>query len=490
VIVDIKIAKISNHEYFKASIFFIYSLLSGYFLINHAMWRDELQLWLVASKSENLFELVANKQYEIRPYIWFLICWILSRFTQNPEVLKIFNYAVCISLAIVLLYRCKGSLVLRIGFLFGFLTLFGYSAISEEYLLGTLIFIIAVSQIQHQSRHLSVLLVAALLANINLTFAIVSIGIALIPSYSVLMNALNKRFAFLVDLAGIVLYISFFLFSIASMWPPSDFGFRSTSPEFSFLAVKKMASNTSGALVPFVVGNSVNGQLGNLITYTVAMFAFAAILVLLLSAFKKSAAIGVSTSICMVLLVAWTGIGYANFWWHLGVVFIAYFGFSLISISEWKESERIQKVGQLILAIVLVSQSIALFIGPNLGVVPRMPYSMARESAAYVDSICGNECTVITNDSVTGASISAYLGGKEIFRADRNDFGTFVVWDSKHTYRKSVSWSDLISSASKFSNPIFVTSNMYYPPDGVTVLANFSGAVWANENFLVSRPNL
>jgi hypothetical protein len=490
VIVDIKIAKISNHEYFKASIFFIYSLLSGYFLINHAMWRDELQLWLVASKSENLFELVANKQYEIRPYIWFLICWILSRFTQNPEVLKIFNYAVCISLAIVLLYRCKGSLVLRIGFLFGFLTLFGYSAISEEYLLGTLIFIIAVSQIQHQSRHLSVLLVAALLANINLTFAIVSIGIALIPSYSVLMNALNKRFAFLVDLAGIVLYISFFLFSIASMWPPSDFGFRSTSPEFSFLAVKKMAGNTSGALVPFVVGNSVNGQLGNLITYTVAMFAFAAILVLLLSAFKKSAAIGVSTSICMVLLVAWTGIGYANFWWHLGVVFIAYFGFSLISISEWKESERIQKVGQLILAIVLVSQSIALFIGPNLGVVPRMPYSMARESAAYVDSICGNECTVITNDSVTGASISAYLGGKEIFRADRNDFGTFVVWDSKHTYRKSVSWSDLISSASKFSNPIFVTSNMYYPPDGVTVLANFSGAVWANENFLVSRPNL
>ena len=109
-----------------------------------------MQLWLVASKSENLFELVANKQYEIRPYIWFLVCWILSRFTQNPEVLKIFNYAVCSSLAIILLYRCKGSFVLRIGFLFGFLTLFGYSAISEEYLLGTLILIIAVSQIQHQ----------------------------------------------------------------------------------------------------------------------------------------------------------------------------------------------------------------------------------------------------------------------------------------------------------------------------------------------------
>jgi hypothetical protein len=191
---------------------------------------------------------------------------------------------VCISLAIVLLYRCKGSLVLRIGFLFGFLTLFGYSAISEEYLLGTLIFIIAVSQIQRQSRQLSVLLIAALLANINLLFAIVSIGIASIPSYSVLVNALNKRFVSKVDLSGIVLYIGFLLFSIASMWPPSDFGFRSTSPEFSFLAIKKMSAALSDALIPFIARNSVDGQLGNLITYTVAIFAFAAILVLLLSA--------------------------------------------------------------------------------------------------------------------------------------------------------------------------------------------------------------
>ena len=487
-VLGLKIAQNSNQRIFKASIVLIYSLLSGYFLINHAMWRDELQLWLVASKSESLFELVANKEYEIRPYIWFLVCWVLSRFTQNPEVLKIFNFAVCISLAIVLLYRCKGSLVLRVGFLFGFLTLFGYSAISEEYLLGTLIFIIAVSLLQHRSRQLSVLLMAALLANINLLFAIVSIGIASIPSYSVLVNALNKRFVSKVDLSGIVLYISFFLFSIASMWPPSDFGFRSTSPEFSFLAVKKMSAALSDALIPFIARNSVDGQLGNLITYTVAMFAFSAILVLLLSAFKKSAAFGVSASICMVLLIAWTGIGYANYWWHFGVVFIAYFGFSLISIPEWKESKGIQKAGYLISVIVLVSQSIALFMGPNLGVAPRKPYSMARESAAYIDSICGTECTVITNDEVAGASISAYLGGKEIYRANRNDFGTFAVWDSKPG--KPVSWSDLLSSASKFSNPIFVTSNMGDPPAEVIVLSIFSGGVWADEDFLVSKPNL
>lgn len=190
----------------------------------------------------------------------------------------------------------------------------------------------------------------------------------------------------------------------------------------------------------------------------------------------------------MVLLIAWTGIGYANYWWHFGVVFIAYFGFSLISIPEWKESKGVQKAGYLISVIVLVSQSIALFMGPNLGVMLGKPYSMARESAAFIDSICGNECTVITNNEVTGASISAYLGGEEIFRANRNDFGTFAVWDSKPG--KSVSWSDLLSSASKFSNPIFVTSNMDDPPAEVIVLSSFTGGVWADEDFLVSKPNL
>jgi len=477
-----------NRQIFKVFIILFYSVLCGFFIAKHAMWRDELQLWLVASKSENLLELVSNKEYEIRPYIWFFICWVMSRFSRNPEILKIFNFTVCILLASVLLFRCKSSLVLRTVFLFGFLMLFGYSAISQEYLFGTLIFVIAVSQIQNKSRRLGIFLTASLLANVNLLFAIVSIGVAGIPLHSILVDLLKKRPVDRRDLFGGFVYPGFFIISLASMWPPNDFAFHSTSLSFNLLAVKKMFAAASEALIPFIARNSIHGHLGTVITYIVAIFAMGAILILLFCSFKKSTAIGISASACMVLLIVWAGIGYANYWWHFGVVFIAYFGFTLISIPEWKQSNKLQKFGFATSLIVLISQSIALFMGPNLGAFPSKPYSMARDTASYIESICTKPCTVLTNDEVTGASISAYLDGADIYRVNRKDFGTFAVWDSN--VGKSVSWSDLLSSASKFPNPIFVTSNLTDPPDQIDILSEFSGGVWADEDFMVSKPNL
>ena len=181
--ISTQVAKQKNHQLFKWCVVTIYSLISGFFLIRHAMWRDELQLWLVASKSQNLAELISNKQLEVRPYLWFLICWVMSRFSRNPEILKTFTFGASLALAFVIIFRCKNSLLLRIGFLFGFLTLFGYTALSQEYLLGTLIYIIAMLCIQNKSRHLYILLLASILANTNLLFAIVSIGVAWVPSY-------------------------------------------------------------------------------------------------------------------------------------------------------------------------------------------------------------------------------------------------------------------------------------------------------------------
>ena len=472
----------------KVLVILLYSVLCGFFIAKHAMWRDELQLWLVASKSENLIDLISNKEYEVRPYLWFLICWIMSRFSRNPEILKIFNFGVCIALATILLFRCKNSLILRIVFLFGFLMLFGYSAISEEYLFGTLIFIFAVSQIQNDSRRFGILITASLLANVNLLFAIVSVGIAGAPSYSILVDLLTRRPVDKRDLFGVFAYPGFFIISLASMWPPNDFAYQSTSLNFNVLAVKKMFAALSEALFPFIARNSLQNLLGTAVSYTVAFFALAAIVVLLLCSFKKSTAIGISATTSLVLIVVWTGIGYATYWWHFGVIFIAYFGFTLISIPQWKYTYKLQKFGYAFSLVVLVSQSIALFMGPNLGAVPSKQYSMARDTASYIESICINPCTVLTNDEVTGASISAYLDGAEIYRVNREDFGTFAVWDSK--IGKSVSWGDLLSSAAKFPNPIFVTSNLINPPEQIVVLSEFLGGVWTDEDFTVSKPNL
>jgi hypothetical protein len=127
--------------------FAIYAMITGVLSLRHAMWRDELQLWLVGSKSNSLTELIQNKRYEIRPYIWFVICWCFSRFTSNPEILKLFNYLLSLCFAYILLFKFKQNLSIRVIFLFGFLPIFGYSVIAEQYMLGSLIFLILIRRI-------------------------------------------------------------------------------------------------------------------------------------------------------------------------------------------------------------------------------------------------------------------------------------------------------------------------------------------------------
>ena len=482
--ISTQVAKQKNHQLFKWCVVTIYSLISGFFLIRHAMWRDELQLWLVASKSQNLAELISNKQLEVRPYLWFLICWVMSRFSRNPEILKTFTFGASLALAFVIIFRCKNSLLLRIGFLFGFLTLFGYTALSQEYLLGTLIYIIAMLCIQNKSRHLYILLLASILANTNLLFAIVSIGVAWVPSYLILQDIQSKHSTRKSDAFGIPLYLGFFMFSLVSMSPPSNFNFHSTSLSIDLLAFKRMIVAASSALFPFVKPNRFSEYFWSPFTSLIMILTITAILVLIICSFKRSTAVGLSSAICMTGLILWFGIGYALYWWHFGVLFIAYFGFAVIVIPGWNQTRRIQKLGYALTVIILVSQSIALFVGPRLGIFPYRQYSMARDTASYVKKICENKCTVITNSEVTGASISAYLES-DTYRPHRDAFGSFAIWNEKMDQR--VSWNDLIASAKKFDNPIFVTSGLENPPHDIEILSEFMGGVWESENFIVSR---
>jgi hypothetical protein len=474
-----------NHQLFKWCVVTVYLLISGFFLTRHAMWRDELQLWLIASKSESLSELISNKQLEVRPYLWFLICWVLSRFSRNPEILKSFNFGIAVALAYILVFRFKNSLLLQIGFLFGFLTLFGYSALTQEYLLGTLIFVLSMLHIQNKSRHLCIFLLASILANTNLLFAIVSIGVAAIPTYLILKDIRSKYSIHTSDVFGIPLYLGLFVFSLVSMSPPSNFAYKSTSLNLDLLAFKRMIVGASSSLFPFMKPNRFSEYLWSPFTSMMMVFTVAAILVLIICSFKKSTAVGLSSAICMTGIILWFGIGYALYWWHFGILFIAYFGFAVIAIPGWNQARQIQKLGYALTVIILVSQSTALFVGPSLGLFPYRPYSMARDTASFVQKICQNQCTVITDSEVTGTSISAYMES-DTYRPSRNAFGSFTIWDG-NVYR-GVSWNDLIASAKKFNDPIFVTSGLANPPSNVQILSEFSGAVWESENFIVSKP--
>lgn len=124
-----------------------YAIAVLIFLVRHDMWRDEAQLWLISKASTSPWDLVMRTSHEIRPLGWFTICWLVSRVTSHKEVLKIINWLVSLAMATVVAYLLPMRREFQILFLGGFLILVGYSSISEDYMLGTLLLLLCVASV-------------------------------------------------------------------------------------------------------------------------------------------------------------------------------------------------------------------------------------------------------------------------------------------------------------------------------------------------------
>src|SRR5687767_4774762 len=75
--------------------FFVIALLG---LLNHEMWRDEHQTWLVARDANSLPQLLDNMNYEGNPALWHFFLFLITRVTRSEEhtsELQSLAYLVC-----------------------------------------------------------------------------------------------------------------------------------------------------------------------------------------------------------------------------------------------------------------------------------------------------------------------------------------------------------------------------------------------------------
>jgi hypothetical protein len=77
-----------------ASLRFVLGFLSLYLVVvlvsvaRHELWRDELQVWMVAKHSLSLPHLFVNKVYDAHPSLWYLTVYFVTRFTARPNAAK------------------------------------------------------------------------------------------------------------------------------------------------------------------------------------------------------------------------------------------------------------------------------------------------------------------------------------------------------------------------------------------------------------------
>ncbi|EDX84293.1 hypothetical protein S7335_1990 [Synechococcus sp. PCC 7335] len=157
-------------------LFFILGLVG---ILNHEIWRDEAQAWLIARDSSSLQDLFSNTAYEGHPLVWHACLFLITRWSNNPFYMQIFHLLFSTA-SVVLLIKWAPFSLLQKGLLsFSYLLFYEYSIISRNYAIGIFfIFLFCVLYTQTKPRYWLLALLIAMAANANAFCFMISFSLA------------------------------------------------------------------------------------------------------------------------------------------------------------------------------------------------------------------------------------------------------------------------------------------------------------------------
>ncbi|MEH2420964.1 MAG: hypothetical protein V7K48_08550 [Nostoc sp.] len=228
--VNKKIIKYTSRIPFHSSWFIIvsFSVIGLIGILNHSMWRDELNPWLIVRDSESLGDLITNIHYEGHPVLWYFSLAILIKIVDNPIIIQIFHLAITVfSVALFCLYS-PFNYQQKFLFSFGFFPFYEYLLISRNYAFSML-FIFAFCTIFSSRKityaYLAILL--GLLANSSAYGLLVSLSLSLTLLAEFCFNSEHRQQYFSQSqksdlFLSILLIIFSFILSIYIITPPTD----------------------------------------------------------------------------------------------------------------------------------------------------------------------------------------------------------------------------------------------------------------------------
>ena len=153
-------------------------------LTHHEMWRDELEIWLIARDSATLGDLLHNMRTQGHPALWYILTFVVARFTRNPHALQVLSLAIGTAAVWIFHRYAPFSRRHRTLFCFGYFPLYDYTVISRSYGLEFLLVWTACALFpQRWDRPLRWAVALALLANTHLLGAVLAVGLALVPVF-------------------------------------------------------------------------------------------------------------------------------------------------------------------------------------------------------------------------------------------------------------------------------------------------------------------
>ena len=220
-------SSIGKTPWFAPALTAVYALVLSFALFHHEMWRDEIQAWLLARDSRDVFELFHNLKYEGHPGLWHLLLMPVTRLTNSPVGMQMLHLMIATTTIFIVAKYAPLSTLQKSLFAFGYFPLYEYGVISRHYALGLLFVVMTCVLLRRRWRHpLWLALVLALMSHTSLHACIIAISV----TFGLVLDYRLNRWALAADTtvdarriyAGFAVVFVGILLSVLQMSPAAD----------------------------------------------------------------------------------------------------------------------------------------------------------------------------------------------------------------------------------------------------------------------------
>jgi hypothetical protein len=422
-----------------------FSLFGLIGILNHDMWRDELNPWLIVRDSESFGDLIANIKYEGHPVLWYFCLDLLRRMVNNPVIMQIFHLAIAISSVTLFCLYSPFNYQQKFLFSFGFFPFYEYLLISRNYAFSMLFifgFCAAFSSRKKTYVYLAVLL--GLLANSSAYALLVAFCLSLtllvefcfdIAHRNQYLSQSKKYDLFLS--AGIIILA--FILSAYIITPPVDSTLHGglNSGWMNQLDLRNLFRSIGRLFGSYFLIIPTHKRWLDLIVCAFIILFIVALTVIKLS--KKPFALFFYIMGNSVIL-AFTYLRFAGMPRHFGHLYLiliaglwlgSYYQDSVFLINKFSIKPKTIKIGEkwhyIALMIILYVQffgGITFFAKDLL-----IPFSASRETATYIQQSQLNNEFIVASRDANMAALSGYLDRK-LYYPERQNMGSFTLFKS------------------------------------------------------------
>ena len=446
------------YEILLPSLFIIIGLFAAF---NHALWRDEMQGWLVAWQSENLIDLWKNNAPSGHPILWSLLIYFSKNFTGTPLSMQLMHWFLGSSAIFIFWRYSPFNLLTKALFTFGYYPFWEYFFICRHYVIAELIIFIFCS-IYHlrKKTYIPFALCIGLLANTqalswSLAFAI---GATLIFDWFLNSNqrknyTRNKNWIY--DLvSSIVISLSLLCFGAFSLLQVKD-SVKLLSSFFDIRHFLRVIGQIFGGYV-LIIPNS---------SRFIDLFICALItLILLVStiSFIKSYRPALMFFCCGIIFLflfnyfLFLGDGSR----HYGYYFLLIISSFWLSLSN-KDQEftalaqpNLFSKGYLFYfpRLLTFCLTIQMVVGVHMAFNDfLLPYSGGKETAQYIQSNGWQDSPIFASRDVEVATVSGYLD-REFYLPELKGFGSYAQWSNRVNLDRSKTLNEVQVYLDKFPN--------------------------------------